>query len=60
MNPITFDKDSPQTYIDWLLINSKGIPVSSGVYLIHVEVPEVGETIIKSFVSMRQLDLQNI
>ena len=32
-----FQKDSPQTYLDWLLTNHAGIPVASGVYLIHVE-----------------------
>jgi hypothetical protein len=53
----TFNKDNPSTYQDWLLINNKGIAVSSGVYLIHVEVPGVGDRIIKSFVAMRQVDL---
>jgi len=56
----SFEKDSPDTYLDWLLINNKGIPVASGVYLIHVTVPDVGEVIIKSFVAIRQVDLQNI
>jgi hypothetical protein len=56
----SFKKDSPQTFIDWLLINNKGIPVSSGVYLIHVEVPGAGDKIVKAFISMRQVDLQNI
>jgi hypothetical protein len=53
----TFNKDNPSTYQDWLLINNKGIAVSSGVYLIHVKVPGVGDRIIKSFVAMRQVDL---
>ena len=56
----SFKKDSPSTYIDWLLINNKNIPVASGVYLIHIDVPEIGEVILKSFVTMRQTDLQNI
>jgi hypothetical protein len=55
----SFKKDNPTTFQDWLLINEKGIPVASGVYLIHVSVPDIGETIVKSFVSMRQVDLQN-
>jgi len=53
-----FKKDSPQTYIDWTLNNRIGIPVSSGVYIIHVEVPGVGETIRKAFISMRTVDLE--
>ena len=56
----TFIKDSPTTFQDWLLVNHKGIPVASGVYLIHVEVPDIGEVIIKSFVSMRQVDLHGL
>jgi hypothetical protein len=54
----TFKKSSPITYIDWLLVNEAGIPVASGVYLIHVDVPGIGERVIKSFVSMRMPDLQ--
>jgi hypothetical protein len=54
-----FKKDTEQTFIDWNLNNSIGIPVASGVYLIHVEVPGVGEKIVKSFIAMRQLDVEN-
>lgn len=56
----TFKKDSPQTYLDWDLNNHKGIPVASGVYLIHVDVPEIGEVVVKFFGGMRQIDLQGI
>ena len=55
-----FEKDSPQTWIDWTLVNHVNIPVSSGVYLIHVEVPNVGEVVLKSFIGMRQMDLQGL
>lgn len=53
-------KDSPQTWQDWTLTNHANIPVASGVYLIHVEVPGIGETVIKAFIAMRMVDLQNI
>ncbi|MEN9998971.1 MAG: hypothetical protein RI922_1961 [Bacteroidota bacterium] len=56
----TFKKDSPITSLDWDLTNHKGIPVASGVYLIHVDVPEVGEVILKFFGGVRQVDLQGI
>jgi hypothetical protein len=56
----TFKKDSPVTSIDWDLNNWQNIPVASGVYLIHVDVPEVGEVILKFFGGMRQVDLQGI
>ncbi len=56
----TFKKDSPVTSLDWDLNNNKAIPVASGVYLIHVEVPGVGETVVKFFGGVRQTDLQGI
>ena len=54
----TFKKDSPVTYQDWLLVNYANIPIASGIYLIHVDVPDVGETIIKAFIGMRSPDLE--
>jgi hypothetical protein len=53
-------KDSPMTFQDWDLTNHAGIPVASGIYLIHVEVPNVGERVLKAFIAMRMVDLQNI
>jgi hypothetical protein len=47
------------TSIDWDLKNHARIPVSSGIYLIHVEVPGVGERILKWFGVMRPVDLDS-
>jgi len=55
-----FDKDSPITSLDWDLKNSDNIPVASGVYLIHVDVPGIGERVVKFFGGMRQPDLENL
>lgn len=55
-----FKKDNAITFIDWDLKNTIGVPIGSGVYLIHVEVPGVGEKIVKFFGGMRQVDLENI
>jgi hypothetical protein len=55
-----FDKDSPVTSIDWDLKNHRGIPIAGGVYLIHVNVPDVGERVLKWFGGMRQPDFQNL
>ena len=44
---------------DWDMKNQSGITVASGLYIIHVDVPEVGEKILKWFGVMRPLDLQN-
>ncbi len=56
----SFKKDSPVTSIDWDLNNQKGIPISSGIYLIHVNVPGIGEKVLKFFGGIRQVDLQGI
>ena len=42
--------------LEWDLKNSKGIPIASGVYLIHVDAPGLGERIIKWFGVQRQFD----
>jgi hypothetical protein len=42
--------------IEWDLKNSKGIPIASGVYLIHVNAPGLGEHVIKWFGINRQFD----
>lgn len=55
-----FRKDNQITSLEWDLKNTKGIPVASGVYLIHVDVPGVGEKIVKFFGGMRQVDMENL
>ncbi|MDF2448947.1 MAG: hypothetical protein K0R26_1451 [Bacteroidota bacterium] len=44
---------------DWDLKNQSGITVASGLYIIHIDVPGVGEKILKWFGVMRPLDLQS-
>ena len=46
-----------ESSIDWDLKNSAGIPVASGLYIIHVESPGVGEKTIKFFGVLRPIDL---
>ncbi len=49
--------DSGSTYVDWNLKNNAGIPIASGMYIIHVQVPGVGEKTLKFFAAMRPTDL---
>ncbi len=42
--------------LEWDLKNTKGIPVASGVYLIHIEAEGMGERVIKWFGIGRQFD----
>jgi len=43
--------------VDWDLKNTAGTPIASGVYIIHVEIPGVGERVVKWFGVMRPIDL---
>ena len=45
------------TSVDWDLNNQVRIPIASGLYLIHVDVPNVGERTLKWFGVLRPLDL---
>ena len=53
----TFNKDNNVTRVEWNLKNFKNIPISSGLYLIHVDVPNVGERVLKWFGVIRPPDL---
>lgn len=58
----TFQKDSPITSIDWDLKNFVGIPIASGMYIIHVETEIDGmkkERILKWLGVIRPPDLEN-
>lgn len=54
------DKDNPLTFEDWNLKNDKGIPIATGLYIIHIEVPGVGERILKWYGALRVPDLDNL
>ena len=51
------NKSNPDTFIDWNLQNQFNVPIASGLYLIHIAVPNVGEVTLKWFGVMRPLDL---
>jgi hypothetical protein len=52
-----YQKSDPLTSLDWDLKNESNVPISGGVFLIHVDVPGVGEKILKWFGVMRPVDL---
>ena len=47
------------TSIDWDLKNSSNVPISSGVYLINVQAPGLGERTLKWFGVMRPISLDS-
>lgn len=54
-----YAKNDPNSFLDWDLKNQANISISSGVYIIHVDVPGVGEKVIKWFGVLRPVDLNN-
>lgn len=44
------------TIIEWDMNNNAGIPVSSGVYLIHIDAPGIGQKVIKWFGVHKKFD----
>ncbi len=51
--------DNFTTFVDWDLKNNKNIPIASGMYLIHVKIEDVGETVLKWFGAMKPVDITN-
>lgn len=49
--------DYKTNFVDWDIKNEKGIPLASGMYLVHVNLDGIGETILKWFGAMRPLDI---
>ncbi len=54
-----YQKADPLTSLDWDLKNEVNVPIAGGVYIIHVDVPGVGEKILKWFGVIRPTDLDN-
>ena len=52
-----YRKSDETTYLDWDLKNQALIPIASGMYIIHIDVPNVGEKVLKWFGVMRPIDL---
>ena len=55
----TINKDNTDTYITWDLKNDTNVQIASGLYIIHVDAPGIGERILKWFGVMRPYDLQS-
>jgi len=55
----TIRKDDGSTSTDWNLQNENGLPVASGMFIAHVEVPGIGERVLKLAVILAQERLDN-
>jgi hypothetical protein len=52
-------RSNTSTSVDWDLKNFKNIPISTGLYIIHINAPGIGEKILKWYGVMRALALDN-
>jgi hypothetical protein len=52
----TLRKDNTDTWMYWDLKNNYGVPIASGVYILHIQADGIGEKIIKWFGTMRPFD----
>ena len=52
-------KDNEISYFEWDLKNNYGIPIASGMYVIHIDAGDVGEKVLKWFGALRPTDLDN-
>lgn len=53
----TINKDNNLTFVEWDLKNDFNVPIASGVYLIHIDAGEIGETVVKWMGTLRPVDL---
>ena len=53
----TLYKDGPGTSLDWSLTTDSNLPVASGMYFIHIDVPGVGEKVMKFGVINRETNI---
>ncbi len=53
------DEINLDSSLDWDLKNDRGIPVSSGVYIVHIKADGLGERTQKVFLGMRPPDISN-
>ncbi|MEO5674322.1 MAG: hypothetical protein ABIQ74_06720, partial [Chitinophagales bacterium] len=51
--------DASVTSVDWDLKNDAGVPIASGLYIIHIDAPGLGEKTLKWFGVLRPSDLNN-
>lgn len=52
------DKVNLDNTIDWDLKNQANVPISTGLYFIHVEAPGIGEQTVKFFAAMRPIEVE--
>ncbi len=55
----TLDKDTPSQFYDWNLANEDNFPVASGMYIVHVDMPDIGATKILKVAIIQEQEVPN-
>lgn len=55
----TLQKDTPSQYFDWNLANDSNFPVASGMYIVHVDMPDLGATKILKVAIIQEQEVPN-
>ncbi len=50
----TLEKNDPSPWLDWDLQNENQLPVASGLYLAHIEMPGIGQKVLKVIIVQEQ------
>jgi hypothetical protein len=53
------EKADERTFVDWDLKNNASVPIASGLYLIHVKAPGLGEKVVRWYGIMQAIDLDS-
>ena len=56
---VSLDSEQNVTGWDWDLKNDYNVPISSGVYVIHVDAGPIGQKVLKWFGALRPIDLDS-
>ena len=56
----TIEKANPLTFQDWDLKNESGIIIAGGLYVFHIDIPDIGERILKWYGAIRTIDTTNL
>jgi len=53
------EKSDDRTFVDWDLKNDASVPIASGLYIIHVKAPDLGEKVVRWYGIMHSVDLDS-
>ncbi|HKI76950.1 MAG TPA: T9SS type A sorting domain-containing protein, partial [Ignavibacteriaceae bacterium] len=53
-------KDDPSQFITWNMTNQNNYPVASGIYVVYIDMPDLGQTKILKFAMIQEEQILNV